>query len=116
MMRQEELALIKVVYERFLDSESTDWSDLDYNLEFFGWLNDKELVNETKIKRTKHLKGKVFMCATVHDQQDCFAPYILEAVGYILNEWDKTRTLSEKNRYILLYYTAMSEMGVIFEA
>lgn len=114
-MTQEEVQVIKVVYERFLDSESQEWGDLDFNLEFFDWLSDKELVNEAKIKQIKHLKGKIFRCTSVHDQKECFAPYILEAATHILKLWNKTRILHEKNRYILLYCVSMSEMGLIFE-
>jgi hypothetical protein len=108
--------VIKVVYDRFIESESNDWGDLDCNLEFFDWLTDKELINETKVKRIKHSEGKIFRCTSAHNQEDCFAPYILEAVICIVNLWDKTRILNKKNRYILLYYVSMSEMGLIFES
>lgn len=115
-MTQEEIQVIKVVYDRFIDSETLDWGDLDCNLEFFDWLSDKEIISETKVKLIKHSKGKIFRCTSTHNQEDCFAPFILEAVNNIVNFWDKTRILDEKSRYILLYYVSMSEMGLIFES
>lgn len=120
VMTEKETQAIKLVYDRFIRSESADWSDLnsdlESNLEFFGWLTDKELVNEVKVKQLKHSRGKIFRCTETHEKdEDCFAPYILEAIGYIINLWDKTRILTEKNRYILLYYVSMAEMGLIFE-
>jgi hypothetical protein len=115
MMTPDETQVVRIVYERFLESESNEWGDLDSNLEFFDWLIDSELVNESKVKQIKHLKSKNFRCTSDHDQQDCFAPVVLEAVGYILNLWDKTRTLHENNRYILVYYVSMSELNLIFE-
>jgi len=114
-MNREEAQVIKVVYERFIDSESLEWADIDCNLEFFDWLYDKELIDEAKIKQIKHSQGKTFRCTSNHSQEDCFAPFIFEAVTYILNLWDRTRILEEKHRYILLYYVSMSEMGLIFE-
>jgi hypothetical protein len=113
MMSQEEIQVVKVVYERFIDSESEGWGDLDDNLEFFDWLNDRELIDETKVKQIGCSKG--IRCASEHDIGDCFAPYIFEAVTAILNLWDKTRMLHKNNRYILLYYLSMSEMDLIFE-
>ena len=115
-MTRQEAQVIKVVYERFIDSESLEWADIDCNLEFFDWLHNKELVSEAKVKQIKHSKGKIFRCTSNHNQEDCFAPFILEAVTYIINLWDRTRILEEKHRYILLYYVSMSEMGLIFEA
>lgn len=116
MMTQEETQVVRVVYDRFLDSESLEWGDLDENLEFFGWLSDKELVNEAKVKHINHSRGKIFRCTSSHSQEDCFAPFILEAATHIIKLWDKTRILHDKNRYVLLYYVSMSEMSLIFEA
>lgn len=116
MMTDDEGQVVRIVYERFLDSESQDWGDLDCNLEFFDWLHDKELINEVRIKQINHLRGKFLRCTSDHDQESCFAPVIMEAVGYILDLWDSTRILHERNRYVLLYYVSMSEMGLIFSS
>lgn len=115
-MARDQAQIIKVVYERFIDGESLEWADIDCNLEFFDWLHDKELISEVKVKQIKHSKGKIFRCTSSHNQEDCFAPFILDAVTFIIDLWDNTRILEEKHRYILLYYVSMSEMGLIFEA
>lgn len=114
MMSKEEADIVKMVYTRFLESEEeTTWSEIDENLEFFGYLSDQEIIKEAKIKAEEHSDG-IFRCQNDHDHKFCFAPRILEAVNYILNLYDETGFLHEKNRYVLLYYLVMSTLRMIY--
>lgn len=116
MMSEDEAKIVKIVYARLIESEEVeeiDWSDIDDNLEMLGWLSDKEIISECKIRLKEH--GKTGLrCSQDHDMAYCFAPYVLEAVESIVSLYDKTKTLHEKNKYIVVYYLAMSEMGLIY--
>jgi len=112
MMDEEEIEIVKLVYNRFMDNEDNQWTDIDNNLEFFSYLTDKELVKESKIKTYEHERG--IRCSQEHGQVNCFAPYILEAVEIILKLYDETKELHPKNAYILSYYLVMGEMGLIY--
>ena len=57
MMTQEQSQIVKLVYSRFIDSEEEIWSEFDDNLEFVGYLTDKELIQECSIKVFEHSKG-----------------------------------------------------------
>lgn len=114
MMSKEESAVVKIVYNRFIESEEEGiWTDLDNNLEMVGWLSDIELFRETQFKHTYHAEG-IFKCNQKHEQQHCFAPTILDSVGIILDLYYETREMHPKNRYVLEYYLAMSEMKMIY--
>jgi hypothetical protein len=114
MMTKDQSEVVKLVYNRLIESEDCVWTDIDYNIEFFNWLNDKELVKESQIKYDSHCGG-VFRCSQNHEQEHCFAPYVLESVGSIISLFEETRSLHAKNRYILTYYLAMSEMKMIYK-
>jgi hypothetical protein len=113
MMSKEESDVVKTVYARFIESEGDSWTGIDDNIEFFGYLSDSELIKEAEIKCSTHY-GKVLRCTQDHEQQNCFAPFILEAVEAILNLYEKTGELHKKNQYIITYYLALSEMRMIF--
>lgn len=122
MMTAEEVSVVKLVFSRFMESEcinekneKTNWGDLDYNLDYFDWMSDNELITESQIRYENHKKGKSFRCYSSHKSEDCFAPFILEAVEAILSLNNKAKELHPKNRYILVYYLSMSEMLMIFE-
>jgi hypothetical protein len=122
MMTAEEASVVKLVCSRFMESEcinekneKTSWGDLDCVLDEIGWLSDQELIEEAHIRYEMHKKGKNFRCYAPHKQEDCFAPFILEAVGAILSLNSKTKDLHPKNRYILIYYISMAELMMIFE-
>lgn len=112
-MTQDQSDVIKMVYRRFIDHEVVEWGSFDDNLEMYGWLSQAELIKESKIKFLKHSKGN-FRCSQDHSKEHCFAPYILESVDIILSLYGKTKSLHEKNAYILTYYLVMSEMGLIY--
>lgn len=121
MMTAEEASVVKLVFSRFMESEcinekneKTNWGDMDCVLDEIGWLSDQELIAEAEIRHDMHKRGKIFRCYSSHKQEDCFAPFILEAVGAILSLNNSTIELHPKNRYILVYYLSMSEMMMIF--
>ena len=103
-----------MVYSRFMDNEDGHtWTGLDDSLELLDWMSNLELAREASVEAEKHSRG-VFRCTNDHDQQFCFAPFVLESVGAILDLYEKTGDLHEKNRYILSYYLAMSSMRMIY--
>jgi hypothetical protein len=121
MMTKEQAEAVKMVYARFFESEEchlTDtrcgWNEIDDNLEFVGFLNDKEMVAEAHVKYLSHSKNGIFKCYQTHAQEYCLAPHLLEAVGGIISLFEKTGELHIRNRYVLNYYIAMSEMKMIF--
>lgn len=113
MMSKEESAVVRTVYGRFMESEMDGWNDIDENIEFFNWLEDRELIKESQIKCLDH-NGRIFRCSQDHKQENCFAPFILEAVEAIIRLYEDTGELHEKNRYILTYFLAMLEMKMVF--
>ena len=113
MMTQEQSQIVKLVYSRFIDSEEEIWSEFDDNLEFVGYLTDKELIQECSIKVFEHSKGDL-RCVQNHAPTYCMAPLVLEAVEAILDLHKKTGELHEKNRYVLTFYLAMSAMGLLY--
>ncbi len=115
MMDAAQKEVVSLVYRRFLESESADkWTDLDENCIFYDWLMDNEIVLESMVKLSGHSKG-AFRCNLDHKQpQDCFAPYILEAVEAIVDLYKETEDLHPHNRYILIFYLVMSEMNLIY--
>lgn len=114
MLDTAERKLVMMVFNRFFSNEKErTWTDLDSNLEIFGWLSEKDLIQETRVKTYIHSEG-IFRCLQTHDQKACFAPYVLEAANHILSLYEANAYLHPNNRYILEYYLVMSEMGLIF--
>lgn len=120
MMTEEQVRIVKAVYSRFIESEAETWTDLDSNIELYDYLNNRELVAESEIKFNKFSK-KVFRCSQhhggdpkMHLQELCMAPIILEAVGAVISLYRETKELHPKNRYLLTFFHAMSEMKMIY--
>lgn len=113
MMSKDQAEIVKLVYARFIENESDEWTEVDDNLEFCNYLTDSELIREAEIKYESHCVGN-FRCIQEHEPQFCFAVYILEAVEAILKLYENKKELHEKNRYILVYYVAMSALGMIY--
>ena len=113
MMSNEQARIVRMVYNRFMENESDDWTTMDDNLEIFSWLSNEDLVRESKAKFKKHSKG-TFRCGQTHDQSVCFAPHILESVEAILDLYKSTKELHLKNAYILSYYLVLSELKLIY--
>jgi hypothetical protein len=115
MMTKDEASTVKTVYTRLMESEDEPWTEIDENLEFIGWLSDDALIREAKVKIKQHSKGLI-RCSQDHEQQFCMAPFVLESAEIIVLLYDRTEELHAKNRYILEYYIAMSEMKMIYPA
>lgn len=116
MMSKEQSEIVKVVYNRFLESEESRWTRIDDILEGLAWLSDEELIGETILKYLTHCEG-TFRCNQDHkDDRLCFAPFILESVEAILKLFEETARLHPKNAYILTYYLAISEIGLIYSS
>ena len=113
MMTVEEAQVVKMVYSRFIGTETEEWSEIDDALEMMSWLKPKELVEESRLKYKEHSKG-IFRCTQDHSIEHCLAPYILESVDAILALYDKTHELHPKNAYILTYYLSLSELKMIY--
>lgn len=113
MMSKDESEMVKMVYNRFMESETEDWTKIDDNLEFYAWLSDSDLVKEAKIKYGPHSKGTL-RCSQDHEQINCFAPRILEAVEAIIKLYDQKKQLHSNNAYILSYYLVLSELDMIY--
>lgn len=113
MMTREQKDIVLTTYLRFIESEEETWTSLDTNLEMFEMLTDTEVVIEASVKMLGQETGTI-RCYQNHKQEYCFAPTIQEAVHAIIELWDETKELHYKNRYILLYYIAMSELKLIF--
>lgn len=112
-MSEEQAKTVKMVYARFMESETEDWVKIDDVLTLIENLTKEELIQESAIKYLQHSKG-VFRCESDHDTRYCFAPYVLEAVGAILELYVETKNLHPKNAYILTYYLSMTEMGIVY--
>jgi hypothetical protein len=113
MLSKEESEVVTVVFNRFLESEESTWTEIDENIDFISYLNDSELVKECQVKYDSHCVG-TFRCNQEHEQQYCFAPFILEAVEVILDLYERCGELHPNHYYILSYYLALSEMNMIF--
>lgn len=112
MKRKTPEEITDLIYKNILKSEEGGWSDLDDNLEFYDYLTDKEVFVEASIKRRSHIKTGI-RCDTEHEQKECNAPMFLEMVTYLLKRFEDSEFLSERDRYLLLNYLAMSEMGIL---
>ena len=112
MMTKDQSEIVRTVYLRFIESEEESWGDLDSHLENIAEMSDEELIAAVATKSLSHSKG--IRCQQDHDPRYCFAPFILEAVESILELFIETNQLHEKNKYILSFYLAMAELGLIF--
>jgi hypothetical protein len=113
MMSREEKEVVQLVYNRLIESEEEEWSNIDGYLELCSYMSDSELVTESSIKYVVHSQG-VFRCSQEHDLSFCMAPRILDAVEAILALYWQTKELHPKNRYILEYYLTMCELRMLF--
>lgn len=113
-MTEEQSKMVKIVYNRFIENEEGGWTKIDDVLEILAYLSTEDLVNEARIKLEKHSKG--LRCTKNHDHTQCFAPYVLESIEIILELYDLTKSLRPSNAYIITYYLAMSDLGLIFSS
>lgn len=115
MMTPDQAKTVSTVYRKFVaqdESNSDDWTVLDEYMEKLDWLEDHQLTIESEVKYNEHKSGEA-RCQYPHEKTECFVPVIMDAVMAILDLYKKTGNLHEKNRYILMYYLALSQANFI---
>jgi hypothetical protein len=113
MMTSDQAKSVAEVYRRFIDAEGIrGWTEVDDYLDALSWLDDDQLHREADVVFEIHKRGQV-KCMADHDQSKCFVPRIVEVVGYILELYKETGNLHKNNRYILEYYLAYQQAGMI---
>lgn len=114
MMTKEQQETVTKVYRQFYgsDTRDTDWTEIDTFMEAMAWLDDPQLVIETAIVHQIQCAGQP-RCTQDHPIENCFVPTIIDAVGHILDLYAETQNLHVKNRFILEYYLAVTQEGLI---
>jgi hypothetical protein len=114
MMTREQQETVTQVYRQFASSDTHDreWTNLDTYMEALAWLDDQQVVVEAAVMVQIHTGGEP-RCTQNHPIEHCFVPVIIDAVGYILGLYADTNHLHQKNRFILEYYLAVSQEGLI---
>lgn len=112
MITIEQAKVIGAVLKRFNDSEILPWTEVDDAMEYLSWLSDAELAMETKMLLDKHAQGNA-RCIQKHPPEQCFVPVVLSAVSYILDDFEQSRRLAKKARYVMEYYMSISASGDI---
>lgn len=111
-MSIEQAKLVGYVLRKFQESETLKWTRFDDAMEKFSWLNDSEIATECYVMLDKQHRGSV-RCSQDHPKEECMVPVILEAIEYILEDFEDTGRLPKKTRYMLEYYLSLSETGGI---
>lgn len=112
MMTLEQAQVVAAVLKRFNDSETREWTELDEYMCNLDFLEDKQICIEAAVIHDIHCNNDAH-CVHEHPRSECFVPVILEAVDYILQDFEDTKRLAKKARYILTYYVAFSHTGGI---
>lgn len=113
MMTPDQVRIVAQVYRRFAESEDRPWDSLDDNLWPLEWLDNDQLHRECDVLLEKHRQGKP-RCDVEHKKEnECFVPTIIDAVVAILDLYKKTGYMHKNNRYILEYYLALTQIGMI---
>lgn len=99
-------------YQHLLASENRGWDDLDDYIGYLSNLDDQELHREASAIFSHH-DGKPVKCEQDHPRDKCFVPVLVDASGAIVELYNETGQLHEKNRYILEYYIAMYHVNAI---
>lgn len=111
-MTKDQAKIVAYVYRKFLENENRGWDEMDDYLEILEYLDDDQLYREADILLDKHT-GKKLVCNMKHKNNRCFLSETIEAVLAILELYKDTSDLHKKNRYILQYYLALSQAGLI---
>jgi hypothetical protein len=113
MMNQEQVRVVAQVYRQFLSSEETrGWEAIDDYLNNLGYIDDDQLVREAEVVFLHHKTGKA-RCDKDHPESECFVPKVVEAVQAILELYKEGGQLHKNNRYVLEYYLAVDQAGMI---
>lgn len=113
-MTKDQQEIVSRVYVKFYKSDCTDegWTDIDEQMSHLEYLEDNQLVIESAVLIQLQSGGQP-KCTLDHPNKECFVPIVIEAVGYILDLYESTSNLHPKNKFILQYYLALSQVGHI---
>lgn len=117
MLTPEESKNITYIYNKFLDSETKGWDQLDEVLILLEWLDDSQLYREVEVTYSKQ-RNKKMGCQYEQDHKPgyiCMVKSILEAVECISKIYEENHYMNETNRYILCNYLALVQAGQIVE-
>jgi hypothetical protein len=114
MMTKEQQITVSQVYRQFAESDSKDmeWTNIDTYMEAMSWLDDNQLIIEAAVVHQIHCSGQP-RCTQEHPIEHCFVPVIIDAIGHILDLYAETKNLHVKNRFVLEYYLAVTQEGLI---
>lgn len=112
MMSPEQRKTVTSAYNHLMEREGRGWDELDDCLDYLEYLDDNQLHRETDVIYTQHVSRRV-KCRQDHPIEHCFIPMLVDAVTAILELYKETNSLHPKNRYILQYYLAMQQVGMI---
>lgn len=119
MLNEDESKIVTAVFNRFLEGEgtgsdcsSTPWDTLDDQLQALEHLDDDQIHREADVQLYHHSKGAIH-CGQENCSQDCFARTVVDAATYICYLYKKTGNLHKNNRYVLVQYLSLSQLGMI---
>lgn len=115
MMSEVQVKVVVRAYNHLLENEKRGWDGLDDYMDYLEYLDDDQCHREADVIYEQHVRREA-RCAQDHPVEKCFIPVLLEAVGAILELYKETNNLHIKNRYILEYYLAMQQAGMIIVA
>ena len=111
-MSPEQRKTVTSVYNHLISKESRGWDDLDDYLDMLEYLDNDQLHREADVLYLQHCRGPV-KCHQDHPREQCFVPLLVDAVSSILELYKESNAMHPKNRYILQYYLAMYQAGMI---
>jgi hypothetical protein len=117
MITTEQATVVREVFNRFHQGDVSvgQWTDLDECMIYLSWLPDHQLVVETQVIMEGHMNANA-RCLLNHSQKECFIPTVLDAVSFIIDDWNEIKEekrLAKKARYVLEYYLALTQTGEI---
>lgn len=112
MISREQRKVVVQVYLHLLENEKRGWDGLDDYMEYLEYLDSDQLHREADVIYSYH-KGHNVRCHQEHSKDKCLVPLLVESVGAILELYKETNNLHEKNRYIIEYYLAMNQAGMV---
>ena len=113
-MSKDQQIVVTRVYQRFCkaDAEETSWTDIDEQMCYLEYIDDPQTVIEAAVILQLHLQGDP-RCEQDHPREECFIPLVIDAATAIIDLYGKTGNLHPKNKFILQYYLALSQVGYI---
>jgi hypothetical protein len=112
MMTPEQRKTVTNAYNHLMEKEARGWDGLDDCMDCLEYLDDDQLHREADVIYEQHAKKQV-KCQQDHPIDHCFIPMLVDASAAILELYKETGSLHPKNRYILQYYLAMQQVGMI---